>query len=285
MINALSSDGSSAAHSKDDHQSEPGELIAIHSWQKLDRHDLLWLLFGIVCLIIPAGYGIWLFYGLQEKNGLLVAFYRIQPWVMITYLVFISLSCLIIYRLWSSRRFIAVYQSGIKWRLKGFKTNMLSWDELEGIATATIEKRLFGKTLNYEEHSILYRKSGSPIEFDDRIQDQQALIEEIKKQYFPLIYSDLKAKFESGREINFGPISIQKQSLHYAKAIPSGEFHFPNQHAPRGYAIPWSQVMEFTVNSGFLVVKSGNSKIKRIPISMILNFEILLKLIEHEVKL
>jgi len=39
-----------------------------------------------------------------------------------------------------------------------------------------------------------------------------------------------------------------------------------------------------TVHSGFLVVQSGNSMTKRIPISQIPNFEILLKMIEQGVK-
>ena len=285
MMDALSSNGSVTTQSMDDDLSKLGELVAIHRWHALDRHDLWWILTGMVCLLLPAVYGAWLFYWLQEKNGLLAAFYRIQPWLLIIYFVFLSLSCLLIYRLWSSRRYVAVYQNGIVWRLKGFKTNSLLWEEMEGIVTATIDKKFLGKTLNYEEYSILYRKSGLPVEFDDRIQDQPSLIEEIKKQYFPMIYPDLKAKFESGKEINFGPISIQNQSIHYAKTLPPGEFIFPYRPFTRVNSVPWSQVIGFTVNSGFLVVKSGNSMIKRIPISMIPNFEILLKLIEHEVKL
>jgi hypothetical protein len=261
-----------------------GELISTYRGYPLNKKDLWWIIPGLFCFLLPLGYGIWLFRWVEENYGLVAAFYRVQPWILLAYLAFLSLATLLIYRVWASRRFVSVFEKGIRWRLKGIRIHSLLWEELNGIASATIQDKFAHKTLRNERQSILYPKRGAPVVLDERLQNLPGLVEEIKKQFYPQIYPELLESFHAGQEIRFGPIAIQNQSIRIARIIPDEEFLASPYHPKRMQKLPWSQSVGLTVHSGFLVVQSGNSMTKRIPVSQIPNFEILLKMIEQGVK-
>jgi hypothetical protein len=261
-----------------------GDLVSTYRGFPFTRKDLWWIIPGLSCFILPLGYSAWLFNRVIESNGLVAAFYRAQPWLLLAYLAFLSFATIMIYRAWTSRRFVSVYQKGLRWRLKGFQIHSLLWEELSGIATATIQDKFANKTFRSEQQSILYPKSGAPVVLDNRLQNLDELVEEIKKQYYPQIYPELLDSLHAGREIRFGPVAIQNQTIQIAKFIPPEEFLASTYRPKRMQKLPWSQSLGLTVHSGFLVVQSGNSMTKRIPISQIPNFEILLKMIEQGVK-
>lgn len=267
-----------------DRQHNLGDFVSIHCWRGFNRRDLWWILLGFAGLLLLVGYGAWIFRSTETKNGAIAAFYRSEPWFMLAYLVFLSFMTLLLYRLWTSRRFVAVYQNGLCWRVKGFRTHTMTWDRLAGIAEATVETKFFRKTLSFEQRSLIYPKQAAPVEFDERLQDLPGLVNEIKKLFYPQIYPELLEEFNAGREIHFGPVTIQNQVLQVAKNIPTQDFLQPSYQPKRVHSVPWTQNLGLTVHSGFLVVKSGNSMMKRIPLSQIPNFEILLKMIEQGVK-
>ncbi len=261
-----------------------GDLVSSHSGRQLNRHDAWWILLASICFFLPFGYSIWLFYWSYTKFGLAAAFHRVEPWLLIAYLAFLCMATLLIYRIMSARRFVSVYQKGLRWRLKGFRNRSIAWDEMDGIASAMIQKKFFSKTLSLESQAILYPKEGSPLVLDQQLQDLEGLITQIKELFYPFIFPSLMDRFQGGREVQFGPISIQNHSIHIVRKVSDEEF-LPTPYIPkRMHTVAWSQLLGLTVHSGFLVVQSGNSMIKRIPISQIPNFEILLKIIEQGVK-
>jgi hypothetical protein len=262
-----------------------GDLLATYRGFPFSRKDLWWIIPVFTCFIIPLGYAVWLFQHVNVNYGLVAAFYRVQPWLLVAYLAFLFLATSLIYRAWSSRRFVSVHQKGVRWRLKGFRIHSLEWNELNGIASATIQNKFGNKTVRNENQSILYPKNGAPVVLDDRLQNLPGLIEEIKKQYYPQIYPELLESLHAGKEVRFGPVALQNQSIHIARNIPDEEFLASPYQPKRMQKLPWSQSLGLAVHSGFLVVQSGNSMKKRIPISQIPNFEILLKMIEQGVEI
>jgi hypothetical protein len=264
--------------------SDFGGLLSTHRGYPLTSKDLWWIIPGLACFILPLAYGAWLFQWINENYGLVAAFYRVQPWLLLAYFAFLSLATLLFYRAWTSRRFISIYEKGLRWRLKGFRIHSLPWEDLSGIASAITQDKFAKRTLRKEYQSILYLSNGTAIVLDERLQDLPGLTEEIKKQYYPQIYPKLLDSLQAGKEIRFGPIALQNQSIQIARFIQTEEFLASPYHSKRMQKLPWSQSLGLTVNSGFLVVQSGNSMTKRIPISQIPNFEILLKMIEQRVK-
>jgi hypothetical protein len=272
------------APAKENYSTDFGDLLSTFRGYPFGRKDLWWIIPGVFCFLLPIAYAAWLFQRIEEINGLIAAFYRVQPWLLLAYLAFLSLTTLMIYRAWASRRFVTVYQKGLRWRLRGFRIHSLPWEELNGIASASIQDKFVNKTLRNEQQSILYPKNGTPIVLDERLQNLPGLIAEIKKQFYPQIYPELLENLHAGKEIQFGPIAIQNQTIQIARSIPDEEFLIAPYHPKRMQKLPWSQSLGLTVHSGFLVVQSGNSMTKQIPISQIPNFEILLKMIEQGVK-
>jgi len=262
---------------------ELGERIAFYTGHRLKRKDLWWILLGCLLWVVPLVYAGWLFRKYELENGVLAAYYWIQPFIMLAYLAFLILGTWLTYRIWSAKRFVGVYQNGLRWRLKGFRVHHLIWSDLEGIACATTERVVFLKSLREEHQAVLYRKNKPAVAIDNRIEDYNGLIEIIKAQFYPTIFPNLLASFQNGQRLQFGPIAIQKSSFYIARAIPQNEFPDRPYQAKAMNSFAWAQLTDLSVNSGFLMVKSGNSKMKKIPVSQIPNFEILLKIVEQGV--
>jgi hypothetical protein len=260
-----------------------GELIAIHRGLPIGRRDTWWLAGLVICITIPLLLGILSIRSFAIDHGLYAAIFQVQYLFLIAYLAFLFFITILVYRLWTSKYFVAVYDKGIRWRLKGFRTKMLVWEELNGIATAAFEDVLFNKKISDEQVSILYPARDRPILLDRRLQGLDALIEEIKNQYYPVIFPHLMENFKNGQIVSFGPVVVQDQSISLARTDIQKEFLQSPYQSKRMQTFPWSTLSGLSVKSGFLMVKSENSKIKRIPVSHIPNFEILLKIVEQGV--
>lgn len=76
---------------------------------------------------------------------------------------------------------------------------------------------------------------------------------------------------------------IKDQSILVAKSLPPVEFLESPYQIKTMRAIDAFDKVKLSVHSGILVVKSGNSLTKRIPVSQVPNFEVLLKLFEQGV--
>ena len=260
---------------------ELGALISTHRGPPLTRRDLWWILGGIFCFLAPMMYGYWLYQQAVRSFGLVAAIVQTRPWFMITYLFLLTISSILFVRIWSSHRFVAVYERGIRWRLKGLTTHHLSWQEIEGIAYANIEKQMFGKTFQNEHLAVIYLKNGKHVEFDDRIQNLPVLIDKIKELYYPTIYPDIVNQLKAGNELRFGPITVKNHAVGVPKRVSTADFVETHERTKSIKSIPVSNIAGLAVQSGFLMVKSENSIIKQIPVSQIPNFEILLKLFEQ----
>ncbi len=262
---------------------ELGELVKYFPGRRLKPKDLWWILLGLLVWIAPLAYAGWLFQGYRLENGLLAAYYWVQPYIMMAYLAFLILFSYLSYRFWSGNRFVGVYQNGLRWRLKGIKIHSMLWCEVEGIACATTERMFFRKAIRDERQAILYRTNKTILALDERIEDFTGLIEAIKSLYYPTILPNLMTSFQNGQQVQFGPIAIQKSCFYVARAIPNADFS-ERVYQPKGMqALPWTELNGLTVTSGFLMVKSGSSRTRKIPVSQIPNFEILLKIVEQGV--
>ncbi|MCU0488105.1 MAG: hypothetical protein MUE67_04030 [Anaerolineales bacterium] len=262
---------------------ETGQMILTHPGRSFSRRDLWWLL---PCLgFIGAGLGLGLYQieQLRPRYGLLASYFRVEVWFLMAYFFLLILLAGIVYRMSTARRFFSIHENGLRWRIKGFRVHQACFDQISGIAAAETERRFLGKAIQNDFQSVIYFKDGRVVELDGRLENLPELVEAIKGQYYPKIYPNLLQEFKAGRQLQFGPLAVQNGSLQLAKGVSAATF-LAEPPRPKGMrSVPFSEIADLAVHSGYLVVKSENSKTKRIPVSQIPNFEILLKLVEQRV--
>jgi hypothetical protein len=260
-----------------------GEWIATRRGRPIGRNDLWWLIGAVVGLVTLLAVGLWQFRSAEIRHGPIAAFYRAQPWFALAYLVLLIFLGSLSVRVWSTRHFLSIYECGISFRLKGFRSRTLRWKEIDGIASVNIADIFFGRKIKEEQQSILYPKEGRPILLNNQIEEMPLMIDGIKNQFYAYIFPQLEKDFMDGREIHFGPVIIQNESFALAKTVDPEPFLVAPYQPKRMMVFPWSKLTSLAVKSGFLVVKSENSKARYIPVSQIPNFEMLLKLVKQGV--
>ncbi len=262
---------------------ETGQMILTHRGRSFSRRDLWWLLSCLVLICAGLGLGFWQIALLRPRYGLLASYYRVEVWFLMAYFFLLILLASFIYRISTGRRFFSIYENGLRWRIKGFRVHQASFDQITGIAAAETEHRFLGKAIQNDYQSVIYLKDGRVVELDSRLENLPELVRAIKNQFYPKIYPTLLQEFKAGRQLQFGPLAVQNGSLQVAKGVPASVF-LAEPPKPKGMrSLPFSEIVDLAVHSGYLVVKSGHSKTKRIPVSQIPNFEILLKLVEQGV--
>lgn len=89
------------------------------------------------------------------------------------------------------------------------------------------------------------------------------MIKIVKSKIYPLLWPEMKREFLHGGDIQFGRISLNKDYLLFAKK-----------------KIPWNSVDSLWVDSGSLVVDVREETNGRVPISQIINLELLLRVVD-----
>jgi hypothetical protein len=262
---------------------ETGQMILTHRGRSFSRRDLWWLLPSLVFISAGLGLGFYQIEQLRHRYGLLASYYRVEAWFLMAYFFLLILMAGIIYRMSTARRFFSIQEKGLRWRIKGFRVHQASFDQISGIAAAETERSFLGKAIQTDFQSVIYFKDGRVVELNSQLENLPELVEAIKGQLYPKIYPGLLQEFKAGRQLQFGPLAIQNGALQVAKGIPSAQF-LAEPPRPKGMrSVPFSEIACLAVHSGYLVVKSEKFKARRIPVSQIPNFEILLKLVEQGV--
>lgn len=262
---------------------ETGQVILTHRGRSFSRRDLWWLLPCLVFICAGLGLGLYQIEELRPRYGLLASYLRVEAWFLMAYFFLLILIAGILYRMSTARRFFTIQEYGLRWRVRGFRVHQASFDQISGIATAETERRFLGKAIQTDFQSVIYFKDGRVVELDNQLENLAELVKAIKGQFYPKIYPTLLQEFKAGRQLQFGPLAVQDGSLKLAKGISAATF-LAEPPRPKGMkSVPFAEIANLAVNSGYLVVKSENSKTKRIPVSQIPNFEILLKLVEQRV--
>lgn len=243
-----------------------GPIIAVYRQRPLRWFDLLtWGVLGTFAVLFPLAYGNYRAYYGYTHFGPVAATFWSRPWYLLAILALISFIILSIIRLRASRRYIAVHRNGLRLVLETRKT--LRWSEIAGIASSITQYQFLGIHLYNRYNAMLYPNIGKPIRLDNALQNHPEFLTYIKAKLYPRLVPLLEKNFSKGQWLHFGTISIQR------KMIQLGDQQYQ-----------WSQVEQITINSGYLLINFDNQSRHRIPVYKIPNVEILLQLIQQEVK-
>jgi hypothetical protein len=227
---------------------------------------ITWLL-----VIFPAGlfilfcfiYGILLAGNAFQQHGPALALMRGRGWFILGAILLLMFATYLFFRIMQSFQRLEVFSKGIRYRNYLLQTRIYQWSDLSGITSSATKTTLFGRDLRTIPGGRIYPKSGKPIDLTSRIQGVPKLIKIVKSKIYPLLWPEMKREFLHGGDIQFGRISLNKDYLLFAKK-----------------KIPWNSVDSLWVDSGSLVVDVREETNGRVPISQIINLELLLRVVD-----
>jgi hypothetical protein len=115
--------------------------------------------------------------------------------------------------------------------------------------------------------AFLYPNVGRQLIIPQNIQALPELISRIKASLYPRLKPAIYDNFKTGHWVYFGPIAIQQKSLRLNRR-----------------AYPISELTSINVRGGFLLIQLSEHGQHRLSISKVPNLELLLQLIQDEVK-
>ena len=222
-------------------------------------------------VIIPTGmltlsffiYGALLAGNAFQQHGPALALLRSRGWFALGTVLLIVLATYLFFLILRSYQRLEVFSDGIRYRNRLLQQRSYLWSDLFGISTSATRSTLLGKNLRTIPRGKIIPKNGRPIELSNRVEGVPKLISIIKSNLYPIIWPEMKTGFLEGENLHFGRISIDKNHLSIAKK-----------------KIPWNRVKKIWVDSGYLVVDMYRDPKGRVPLSQILNLELLLKVVD-----
>jgi hypothetical protein len=168
-----------------------------------------------------------------------------------------------------SRVHVNLFRYGIDVHQPLQASHHLRWEDITGISFATIQDSLWGRTLRTRHRLTIFLMEGKPIKLDHRVDKLLELTTRLKANLYPRLLPGLRARFQSGHQLTFGPISMQSNAIMI-----------------RDRKIPWDHVSHITVSDGKLIVEThiqGSDHLysTRIPIIKIPNLELLLQVLQR----
>lgn len=226
----------------------------------------IWLLF-----ILPAGllttfsftYGLLLAGNAFQQHGPAMALLRARGWIAIGTVVLIVLAAYLLFLLLLSFQRIEIFDDGIRYRNSLLQERIYMWSEIYGISSSATRSTILGRSFRTIPSGRIIPKNGKPIDLSNQLEGVPNLIRIIKSKVYPLLWTEMKTGFLEGECLQFGRIALDKTYLSIAKK-----------------RIPWTTVKKIGVDSGFLVIDMYRGSSGRVPLSQILNLELLLKVVD-----
>jgi hypothetical protein len=263
-------------------ESRLGELVASYHGQRFRWRDIYLLVIpGVIASIGLVGYGLWQIQKQASQVGTIQALNINQTWFILAYLIFMFFFAMTLVRIGDDLRFVSIHSHGLRWRLDGFHVRSMTWSDIEGIATSSFRDYFIKLPLREHYHAMFYPAHGKPVGLYDDLINLPELVTHLKAILYPSLLSRHKAALDSGDKLTFGSLILEKSGLHVLSKKLVTEFSPQMLTQSSLYFIPWSEVEQVTIQSGFLVVKSSSHGLLQIPISHIPNYELLYKLIEQ----
>jgi hypothetical protein len=253
-----------------DDQKNLGPAVASYgSRRRAWREAWIWPLPGVIlaCVLIIAGLD-WYYYGYTQYGPTAAQSWSLN-WLFWGILVGILTIMVTVWQVLNARVRVNLFRYGIEVHIP-FRTPLsLRWEDITGIASATIQDKLWGHILRTRHQLTIFLTQGKPITLDDHIHSLSEMTTRIKANLYPRLLPGYRARFQAGESLRFGPLSIQANTL-----------------SIRNRQIPWVKVTHITVSAGHLVVEtheqgSEHKKNIRIPITQIPNLELLFQVLQR----
>lgn len=240
-----------------------GPLINTYRGRPLRWRDLfLIFLPGTFAVIFPLVYGVWTKNIISLRNGPIAASSWSGPWFILAACSTLCLLLLALIRVFHANIYVSTFTNGLEIKLSPIRRHIITWTDIIEITNHSTSKQLFGHIVQTKFRIILLSKKKKNIRLDQKITHITKLAYEIKKHSFHRLFPSLMNDFQSGRWLDFGPLSINK---HYLSI----------QHNK----VSWSGVSRVYVKAGRMIIETRDEQNIRIKTSQIPNIELLFKLI------
>jgi hypothetical protein len=241
-----------------------GPMLSVYQGRPLRWRDLFFVFIpGALAALAPLGYGIWRANYAYAHFGPSAARAWSASWLLLAGFASLALLFLGLYRLYASHRFIAIHENGLRIGFSALRAKEYSWSEISGISIASIQDRFLGFPLHTAYQTVIHPNIGRPIRLDKSFGNPERVKEEIEAQLYPRMLPELHDSLKKGKPIFFGDLAIDSRGLEIYKR-----------------QLSWNQIDHMAVDSGFLVVKSEEFGLIRVPISRIPNLDLLFHLAE-----
>ncbi len=261
---------------------ELGALVAVYRRPPFRQWGLL--IPGFLCVLAPAGYGLWRADYAYTHFGPVAAGQWSRPWFLLATVALAAFILLVIARTLAARRLVAVFQEGLLVKPGPFRSRKLRWEHIAGIASESTQEHFLNLPMKTRQRALLYPTLGKPVRIRDDLEKLPELVSRVKASLYPRLLPRLNESFRAGQWLYFGPLAVQKQSLHIGSRRPrTPRRPQPSESASPKGSIPWSRVERLTVRSGRLMVELHDHAPYRIPVAKIPNLELLLQIIQQEV--
>ena len=237
-----------------------GRLQKTYPGQSISSTDFfLWVMPGVLAALSLVFYGVYLRYTGYTQSAL-----RPAGWLALAGLALLPSGALVLRRFSSAARSVSVHANGL--RLKNIRSDspQLLWCQINGIRTIGIRYHFFGLAVADRLALVIEPVHGKNILVPSSIRKIEELVDVIKKRIYPILLPSLTADLEQGQTLNFGMVRINPEHL-----------------AAGRKTLPWSSVRNLQVDGGSLLILKENEQVIRVPVSEIMNVDLLLQLLDQ----
>ena len=163
----------------------------------------------------------------------------------------------------------AVYKDGFVY-LHNEEVARFRWEEITAIKALTTKVRALGIIPFGTAREYWIIKGSTELRLASTLNQIDELLTDIRKNAFPHLFNRLKNEFDSGREIDFGSITISKNNIQAKEKI-----------------YPWTEFAQVTVADGivhFVVKKRNPVNDIHLSLQYIANLDVLVALSNEWIK-
>jgi hypothetical protein len=246
-----------------------GRLQAVYRGRQVSWRDWTFIFLPLGLLVLfSLAYSIWLIYSAYTRFGPAAALDWPRPWLAMAVLLLLFLAILLMHSLYLSGWRVFVYDRGLGIRRRPFKPVRIPWTQMSGIAFEFSQDRLLDMRLRSTAKATIYPTVGKPFRLDSRLPRLPALVDHIEANLFPLLWLPYTDSLRAGQWLYFGRLAVSKEFLRLGKK-----------------QYPWEKVDRLRVEAGRLVIELSGAAPIRLAVAQITNLELLLQLVEREIKL
>jgi hypothetical protein len=239
-----------------------GRLKAVYRERQFNWPDVFILFLpGILAIFLPSGYGIYLIENYYTQFGPATILPNTIIWFVLALFASGIFSTLVVYRYLVSRNYVAIFEKGLVFSHFGKK--VISWKEIIGIQTQTINRHFWGMFQRTNYRCTLHTRSNSAIRINHPQRSLDKVIGHIKSNVYPVIYGEYQDQYRSKGNLRFGPIITYRNGI-----------------SLDGRNLSWNDIRSITIQHGRLVLELAESSHLKIPIGEIPNAELFLQFIQ-----
>ncbi|MGD2156829.1 MAG: hypothetical protein PVG32_08160 [Anaerolineales bacterium] len=242
-----------------------GTLQATFHDRPLQWRDLiLTFIPGCLAVLAPLFYGLSRWYQGTTKFGQVAAIQWSKPWIVLATFALIALLLLAILRIRKSHRYINIYKNGIRLRLGFRKNHTITWGQIKGINTRSVQDKFLSKPLKTHQQITLHLVNNHKIRIDDEFNNFPEIATRLKAKIYPRQLLKSREIYHTNQLITFGPLTLSQKYIYVDNR-----------------KIPLESINFIGIRSGHLILSTKNNHQERISVSEIPNIEILLQLLRE----